>query len=94
MFVSDITNIFYKDCYTLIMNKRWFREIGWVYIPINWKGFLITGFIIMFCVNVFLVIDANSHSASDTLFGIFPYVIPALIILYLVAVKTSKKPRK
>ncbi len=70
--------------------KRWFKEFGWVYIPIKWQGFLLTGFILLFSINIFIVVDANSHSVSDTLFGIFPYVVPALIILYLVAVKKSK----
>lgn len=70
--------------------KRWFKEFGWIYLPIKWQGFLITGFIVLFSINIFIVVDANSHSVSDTLFGIFPYVVPALIVLYLIAAKKSK----
>lgn len=73
--------------------KRWFKEVGLIYLPIKWQGFLITTFIIIFCINIFLVVDANSHSVRDTLYGVFPYVVPALIILYLIAAKKSK-PRK
>jgi len=73
--------------------KRWFKKVNVLYIPINWKGFLVTGFIFLFCLNIFIIVDVNSHSVSDTLFGVFPYVVPALIILYLIAVKKSK-PRK
>lgn len=70
--------------------KRWFKEVGLIYLPIKWQGFLITGFIILFSINIFIVVDANSHSVSDTLFGIFPYIVPALIVLYLIAAKKSK----
>lgn len=73
--------------------KRWFKRTGLLFIPLNWKGFAVTGFIFLFCVNIFLVVDANSQSISDTLYGIFPYISIAVIILYLLAVKTSK-PRK
>lgn len=73
--------------------KRWFKEVGLIYLPIKWQGYLLTTFIIIFCINIFLVVDANSHSVSDTLYGIFPYIVPALIILYLIAAKKSK-PRK
>jgi hypothetical protein len=31
---------------------------------------------------------------SDTLYGIFPYVVPCLTILYWVASKTSSLPDK
>lgn len=73
--------------------KRWFKRTGLLFIPINWKGLAVTGFIFLFCINIFLVVDANSHSISDTLYGIFPYVVVALIAFYLLAFKTSR-PRK
>lgn len=76
------------------MNKKgWFKKLGLLLIPVNWKGFFITGFIIIFCINIFLVVDANSSSIKDTLFGISPYIGVALIAFYLIALKTSK-PRK
>jgi len=43
-----------------------------------------------FCVQFFLAVDARSHSASDTLYGIFPFVVPCLILLEWVASKTSR----
>lgn len=73
--------------------KRWFKEVGLIYLPIKWQGFLITTFIIIFCINIFLVVDANSNSIKDTFFGISPYITVALIAFYLIALKTSK-PRK
>jgi hypothetical protein len=48
---------------------------------------------LVFCVQVFVAVDRHSHSASDTLYGIFPYVVPCLILLYWVASKTSSTSR-
>ncbi len=42
-----------------------------------------------FSVNVFIAIDPHSHSVSDTLYGIFPYLVPAWILVYWVASKTA-----
>jgi len=36
---------------------------------------------LVFCVQVFKAVDRHSHSASDTLYGIFPYVVPAAMLL-------------
>jgi hypothetical protein len=41
------------------------------------------------CVQVFLAVDRRSHSASDTLYGVFPFVVPCLMLLNWVASKTS-----
>jgi hypothetical protein len=46
-------------------------------------------FAAVFCVQVFLAVDWQSLSVSDTLSGVFPYVVPALILPYRVASKTS-----
>lgn len=73
------------------MKKHWFKELGWIYTPISWQGWLITLVIVLFCLHIFIVIDGQSHSISDTLYGIFPYIVPSLLVLYLVASKTSKK---
>ena len=72
------------------MKRNWFKPWGWIFRPISWQGIVIVLLCLAFCVQVFIAVDRNSHSASDTLFGIFPYVVPALIILNWVASKTSK----
>jgi hypothetical protein len=48
-------------------------------------------FALAFCVQVFIAVDRQSHSVSDTLYGIYPFVVPTLIVLYWVAAKTSKE---
>ena len=69
--------------------KNWFVPMGWVYRPVSWQGYAAVGFALLFCVQTFLAVDRHSHSVSDTLFGFFPYVVPALILLYWLASKTS-----
>ncbi len=71
------------------MKKPWFREWGWVYYPISWQGVVLIVLILAFCVQVFLAIDRTSHSVSDTLYGVFPYIVPSILVLLWVASKTS-----
>jgi hypothetical protein len=39
-----------------------------------------------------LAIDRHSHSVSDTLYGIFPFWAPALLVLAWVADRTGGRP--
>ena len=71
------------------MKLRWFKTWGWIYRPVSWQGLIFVLLTLAFCLQVFLVVDRNSHSVSDTLYGIFPYVIPAFMLLNWVAGKTS-----
>lgn len=71
------------------MSLNWFVAWGWVYRPVNWQGVGLVVVTLLFCVQVFLAVDRHSHSASDTLYGVFPYVVPALMLLNWVASKTS-----
>lgn len=72
------------------MRRRWFASWGWVYRPVSWQGFALTLLAGVFCVQVFLAVDRQSHSASDTLYGIFPYVVPCLTVLNWIASKTCR----
>ena len=69
--------------------QRWFRPFGWVYLPSSAAGAIVTVMAAAFCVNVFIVIDRHSHSVSDTLYGVFPFVVPTFLLLNWVASKTS-----
>ena len=73
------------------MKYRWFKPWGWIYRPISWQGIIIVFVTLAFCVQVFLAVDRQSHSVSDTLYGIFPYGLPAFMLLYWVATKTSNE---
>ena len=73
------------------MKKSWFREWGWLYYPITWQGIVLVVLIAAFCIQVFLAVDRHSHSVSDTLYGIFPYVVPSLLVLNWIASKASER---
>ncbi|HTO74039.1 MAG TPA: hypothetical protein VMJ30_09470 [Gemmatimonadales bacterium] len=68
------------------MPRVWFRPWGWVYRPVSLPGSLLA---LGFGVQAFLAVDRHSHSVSDTLYGVFPYVVPFLMPLYWVASRTS-----
>ena len=68
---------------------RWFKPWGWVYRPVSVAGVVLVLATLAFCVQVFLVVDRRSHSVNDTLYGVFPYMVPALMCLNWVAGKTS-----
>ncbi len=74
--------------------RRWFRPWGWIYLPVSIPGLLLTAAAAVFCVQVFLAVDRHSHSASDTLYGIFPFVVPCLIVLHWVASTTAASSRR
>ncbi len=69
--------------------RSWFTPWGWVYRPTSVAGLAVVALTVAFCVQVFVAVDRNSHSASDTLYGIFPFVVPALMLLNWVASKSS-----
>ncbi|HBX68101.1 MAG TPA: hypothetical protein DEH25_01590 [Chloroflexi bacterium] len=71
------------------MKFQWFKPWGWIYRPVSWQAFLLVLLTLLFCLQVFMAVDANSHSVSDTLYGIFPYFVPSWMILYWIASKTS-----
>jgi len=71
------------------MNKPWFRPLGWTYRPTSWQGFALTAAALAFCVQAFIAIDRHSHSASDTLWGLFPYLASVFLLLNWVAVRKS-----
>jgi len=71
------------------MATNWFKKYGWFYIPASFFGILFTVITVTFCITVFVAIDRNSHSVSDTLYGIFPYFVSAFTILFWIAGNTS-----
>jgi hypothetical protein len=71
------------------MTTNWFKKFRWVYIPTSIIGIIITLAVLVFCITVFIAIDKNSHSVSDTLYGIIPYFVSAFVILFWLASNTS-----
>lgn len=72
----------------------WFRRIGWFHVPVSVPGGIVTVGALAFCVQVFIAIDRNSHSVTDTLYGVYPFIISTLLLLDWVAGRTSEARRR
>jgi len=73
------------------MRLSWFKRFGWFYRPVAWPGWLAFILTLIFCGNVFVAVDRHSHSASDTLYGVFPFWVSAWTIFGWLASWTAAK---
>ena len=73
------------------MTRAWFKPWGRIYRPASWQAVTLVVLAGVFCVQVFVAVDRRSHSVSDTLYGVFPFVVPCLMLLNWVASKTSDR---
>ncbi len=72
------------------MKRSWFKRWGWVYRPVSWYGAWLVLMAVVFCAQVFRAVDRHSHSASDTLYGVFPYFVCCFLLLNWVASRTCR----
>src|ERR1700677_2569514 len=72
-----------------IMKKAWFKHIGRFHLPASIPGAIISLLALAFCVQVFMAVDRHSHSASDTLYGIFPYFVCCFLVVDWIAARTN-----
>lgn len=75
------------------MQKVWFKKWGWLYRPISISGWILNILAILFNIQIFLAIDRQSHSASDTLYGLFPYLISTFLLLMWIASQTNRQTK-
>jgi hypothetical protein len=71
------------------MRQPWFEPWGWGYRPVAWPGYLIWLGAAAFGWITFVAVDRHSHSVSDTLYGLFPYWVPALLLVERIAARSS-----
>jgi uncharacterized membrane protein len=69
--------------------NNWFKRYGWIYIPVNAAGILITFLAIVFLIPVYTAIIRNGHSVSDELYQMFVYTTCTAFWWKWVAEKTS-----
>jgi hypothetical protein len=70
---------------------RWFKPVGMVFVPSSVAGWVIAVLAIAFCAQVFVEIDSQSHSVTDTLYGVFPFWVPTLLGLAWIADRTGAR---
>lgn len=76
------------------MKHPWFKQIGWFHLPCSLPGAAAVLLFAAFAVQVFLAVDRHSHSASDTLYGVFPFWASLLLLLDWLASRTSNSNAK
>jgi hypothetical protein len=72
---------------------RWFRPSGVLFVPVSPAGWLMTIIAFAFCGEVFRLVDSHSHSASDTLYGLFPFWVPTMLALAWIADRTGGRSK-
>lgn len=73
------------------MEVNWFRRFGWFHVPVSIYGAVILFIAVLFCFNVFLAEDKISHSASDTLYAIYPYFTATFLLYEWIGERTTRK---
>ena len=78
------------------MRRLWFKakRYGWGWTPCTWQGWLILAAFVALFTETFLVVDAHSHSGSDTLIAFVPLAFFYTFILILICYRTGEKPRR
>ena len=73
------------------MKTNWFKRFGWFYLPVSASGALVVLLALLFCLTVFIAVDRHSHSASDTLYGVFPFFVCTFLLVDWLGGRTSEK---
>jgi len=55
------------------MKAPWFAPLGWLHRPLGVAGWLVTLAALAYVIQVFLAVNAHSHSVSDLLYVIYPH---------------------
>lgn len=77
--------------------KYWFkpkRFWNWFafYYPTSLAGWLATVFLLTVFVRLFFIVDARSHSASDTLINFAPYAIAIFLLFDFLCFRFGEYP--
>jgi len=73
------------------MKTKWFKKLGWFYVPASVAGAVVSLLAALFCFTVFRAVDSHSHSVSDTLYGVFPFFVCTFLLLDWIGSRTSDR---
>ena len=73
------------------MKQTWFKQIGWIYLPVHPAGYLVTLAAIVFMIPVCMAANRTSHSVPDFLYEVFLFGSCTAFWWKWVAEKTSDK---
>lgn len=73
------------------MKQVHFKKRDWFYLPASLPGFVIALILFVHTLWVAKVIDATSHSVSDTLYSLFPFACCTFLVYEWLAKKMAKQ---
>lgn len=74
------------------MKPSLFTRVGWFYLPCSVAGGVLYLPAAAFCATVFVAVDRHSHSASDTLYGCYPFFVTTFLLVDWIAQRLSETP--
>jgi hypothetical protein len=79
------------------MHHYWFKPARYwkwfaAYYPVTWQGWVVTIATVLALAKLFIIVDATSHSAVDTLIAMVPWALVILCIFDLITVRTGEYP--
>jgi hypothetical protein len=72
------------------MKRNCFTKLGAVYVPKNTTGWSLTTLTLVSAIRTFVTVDKHSYSVSDTLIGAIPIIANLFLLLWFVAVQSSR----
>lgn len=84
--------MYLKACLLFDCMARWFSSRHWTcWHPVSWQGWILTLLYVVIVLLIFLRVDIDSHSASDTIMGMtLPFILVSLIFV-MICKSTSGK---
>ena len=73
------------------MKIAWFRRFRWFYVPVSVPGTVVCLLAVLSCFTVFRAVDRQSHSVSDTVYGVFPFFVSTFLLVDWIGARTSEK---
>jgi len=74
------------------MGTKLFRRVGWFCVPSSVLGAVMWLLAAGFVATVFAAVDRHSHSATDTLYGVFPFAACTFLLLDWVGRRSIESP--
>jgi len=74
---------------TMLIMKL-FRKTRFAHIPATLAGYVVWLLAAVFLATVFIAVDKDSHSVSDTFYGVFPYFASTFLLVEWFASKTAQ----
>jgi hypothetical protein len=63
----------------------WFKKRGFFYLPTSPAGYIIAVLFLAFCIHILVFFNSRVQSASDFLYAVFPYIVPAFLLYNWIA---------